>query len=339
MAMFVLVAAVAVSAASAADRVRTKAGIGLSGEIQAITDEGFVIKVGATRRTVALEDVVKVDAEAFPDLARAEDAYQRGIDGDAAGFKDAERLYNDLPKRTAPAWLRTLVQYRMYRLYAESGRIALALDAFLDIARTSPAVVGALKLPAPQADAPDNKAMLEKVDKALPAAAGKPYEAQLKTFRLSLAMMESSPEDALKQVDALIGSAADPNVRASAMRRRLELLLDLNKADEAAAALPDIVQGLGDGREPDVAYWTGRVLQVQGKHVEAALELMKLPILYPQVDRKRTADALWRAGQAMEAAKAGKDEVVSVYTEAVKQYVGTPGAENAQKELARLGAK
>ena len=46
--------------------------------------------------------------------------------------------------------------------------------------------------------------------------------------------------------------------------------------------------------------------------------------------------SLWYAGQALQAAKATKPEVRTVYQEAVNKYPGTPGAEKAKAELAKL---
>jgi hypothetical protein len=65
---------------------------------------------------------------------------------------------------------------------------------------------------------------------------------------------------------------------------------------------------------------------------------MRVAILYPTKDKAVTADALWRAGQQLEAAKAPKDEILKVYNEAVTKYAGTPGADRAKRELVRLGS-
>jgi len=71
--------------------------------------------------------------------------------------------------------------------------------------------------------------------------------------------------------------------------------------------------------------------------MDAAIELMRLPILYSAKDRPMTAEALFWAGQAMEAAGLPNDEVKKVYQEAVRDYAGTSGAQQARLALARLG--
>jgi TolA-binding protein len=86
-----------------------------------------------------------------------------------------------------------------------------------------------------------------------------------------------------------------------------------------------------------VTYWHGRVLKETGKPMEAAVEFMRVVILYPAKDKNRTAECLWQTGQALEAAKAPKAEVRKVYQEAVDRYAGTTFSDKAKADLARLG--
>lgn len=339
LAVLAVVVAVASATARADDRIRTKAGIGVTGKITGIDAEGLVLEVNRAKRTITFAEIGAVDAEAFPDLKRAEQAYLDGVEGKAASLEEAEKLYQGIVKRTSPPWLRVLVSWRMFGVYARSGRIQEALDSFLEMAGTSPALVADLKLPNPvEGDHKANKAMLAKVDAALAKAAGKPYAETLKAFRLGLLLFEGDPAEVLALLAPLLKSE-DPEIRRGAMLRRIELLLAIDKVDEAAAALPEVEEAVGADAPGELAYWQGRVLEKQGKPVEAALKFMRLPILYPAKDRPRTADALWRAGQALEAAKAPAAEAAAVYKEAVDQYAGTPGAEKAVRALARLGNK
>jgi TolA-binding protein len=332
------VVVLAAASISAGDKIRTLSGIGFDGEITGVAGSGIVILVGEVKKTVPIGEISRVTSDKFPDLAKAEDAYAAGVKGDAKGLKDAEKTYKGLMGEAAPTWLRVLVQSRMFKVYAESGRVAGALDAYLEMARGSPNLVDGLKLPAPDpAEREANKAMLKKVDSALEAAGNKPYAAELKSFRAGLAIQEGAGGDVTKALEAALASD-DPRIRQPAQLRQLELLVTSGKADDAAASLEEYGKSLAAVYPADVAYWNGRVLQEQKKYTEAALEFMRLPILYPTKDRSRTAEALWRAGQAMEAAKAPKAEVVKVYTEAVQRYAGTAGADSAKKELARLGA-
>jgi len=330
----------ALVAAAHADRVRTEAGIGYTGEIVGVAEGGLVVKEGNRRkRIVPLADIRDIRADKYPDLKRAEEAYAKGVGGNPKAFDEAGKLYQGLLRKGAPAWLRVVVQWRMYKLYAESGRATEALDAYLEMARNSPRLVADLNLPVPdQGDHQANKAMLAKVERAVAGAAGKPYADALRNFRVALLLLEGKPEEVLPLLEPLLVSS-DPKVRTSAMIRKLELLLATGETDEAAKWLDQMEAAVGDSGKAEMAYWRGRVRLAGGKRLEAALEFMKVPILYPAADHSRTADALWRAGQALRAVKAPREEIVSVYNEAVRKCPGTAGAERARRELARLGSK
>lgn len=332
--------AVALAAAARADdRVRTGAGIGYDGQIVGVAEAGLVIKVAGSDRTVPFADIKEIASSAFPDLKRAEAAFARGVGGEPAAFAEAGRLYQGLLRRNAPPWLRVVVQWRMYGLYVESGRVREAVDAYLEMARLSPGLVADLKLPSPAEDDHEaNKTMLAKVERTLRTAEGKPYADALRNFRVALLLLEGEPQDVLPLLDPLLASK-DANVRETAMMRKLELLLATGDAAGASEWLEKVEAAVRDEAKPEMAYWRGRVLEAKGEHVAAALEYMRLAILNPAKNRNRTAEALWRSGKALEAVQAPRQEVEAVYNEAVKQYAGTPGAERARRALARLGAK
>jgi tetratricopeptide (TPR) repeat protein len=332
-AAFVLLAA---GAAAAADRILTTKRIGINGTITGFTAAGVTIEADGEKRTIPVPEIARIKADAYPDLDKAEEAFTQGQAGKTQRFAEAERLYRDLMKPGAPQWLRVFIQWRMYRFYADAGRTPEALDAFLELSRVGPNLVTGLKLPAPNANATEaNKAMLAKVDEALRAAAGKPYAGELQSFKASLAMLVSRPEDVMALLEPLLASP-DERTRQSAMLKQIELLVGAGNIDEAAAKLDANGPALMQQHPDDIAFWRGRILKERGQNVEAALEFMRLPILYP-TDKALTADALWWAGQAMEAAAAPKEEVRKIYGEAADRYGGTPGADKARRELIRLG--
>lgn len=342
----ILLAAAAVLApapAAGADRIRTQVGIGYTGEIVGVDEAGLVFREGnrgARKRTVAFAEIREIHADKYPDLQRAEEAYAAGVAGEAKAFDQAEMLYQGLLRKGAPAWLRVVVQWRMYRLYVESGRATDAVDAYLEMAANTPKLVADLKLPSPdETDHQANKAVLAKVEQALKGAAGKPHADSLKYFRIALLLLEGDPRQILEDnlLEPLLESI-DPKVRRTAMIRKLDLLLATGRTAEAANWLEQVEAALGDSGVAEMAYWRGRIHVAGGRHLEAALEFMKLPILHPAADRNLTADALFRAGQTLEAANAPREEIVSVYNEAVQRYAGTGGAERARRELARLGS-
>jgi tetratricopeptide (TPR) repeat protein len=330
--------AAAIPATAQADKIRTHKGIGYSGKITGLGTDGITIEVAGSPSTVPLADIAKIEADAFPDLARAEDAYAEGLGGKPQGFADAEKTYRGmLGAGRVPQWLRVLIQARMYKLYADSGRTVEALDAYLELARGSPKLVAGLKLPAPAEDAHDaNRLMLKKVDDAVRLAAGKPYAAELQNFRVSLLMLEGNPGDVLPFLEPMLASQ-DERTRQSAVLKQIELLVAAGRIDDASVKLEAAAQALSAEHPDDVAFWRGRILKERGQNEEAALEFMRLPILYPAKDKSRTAEALWYAGQALEVLKAPKEEIRKVYSEAATRYTGTPAAERAKRELVRLG--
>jgi len=332
-------------AASAGDRIRRKDGIGLNGQIEGVTESGLRIKIGSIRQIIPFSEIASVSSDDYPKLKEAEALYEQavadGSDAKAEAMQKAAKLYDGLLTKTAPPWLRTVVQWRMYKVYAASGEVQKALDAYLAMAKQSPKLVADLTLPAPVPDQHEaNRAMLKQVEKVLSSAGNAPYADVLRNFHVSLQLLEGDPKEVLESgvLDKPLASP-DPEVRQSAMFRKMELLVLLGRDDEAAAWLEKIQTSEPNANPAEMAYWSGRVLEKQNKPIEAALAFMRLPILYPRMNPQRTADALWRAGKALEAAQAPKAEVAVVYQEAVSDYAGTQGAERARRELARLGAK
>lgn len=338
-----LLAAAALLAAgpwARADNVRTKAGIGYSGTVTDLTGEGIVIDVSGTKRSVPLSDVARIEVKDFPDLVKAEGLFASARDGEGdvpARFAAAERLYRAMLRSKAPPWLKTLVQLRLCEVYGEAGRISMALDAYLSVARTQPKLVANVSLPGPREGDKDNRAMLAQVEEALKAGAGKSYAESLETFRAALMLLEGSPEEVLPIIRQMRKSD-DPAKRRWAALKELEILLATAKIDEAENLLAALDREWGGKSPGPMAFWNGRILEARKDHLPAAIEFMRVAILHATDDRLLAAEALWRAGQAMEAAKLPSAEVKAVYKEAVTSYQGTPGAERAKRELARLGS-
>lgn len=326
--------------AAGADRIVTQKGIGYSGTITGLSPQGLVIESGGTKRAVPLCDVGRVKADKYPDLELADAALAEGLADKPQKLAEAQKLYRGLLSGSGvPAWLRVLVQSRMFAIHAQAGRAPEALDAYLELARAEPQLVVGLKLPTPMgANHAANQAMLAKVNAVLANAAGKPYATELQGFRASLLMLEGKPEEVLPLLAALLQSP-DEKTRQTAMIKQVELLLATGKIDEAAKRLEEAAPALGEAYAAEVAFFRGRVLKEQNQPMDAALAFMRVAILYPGKDHNRTAEALWYAGQCMEEAKASKDEVLKVYQEAVTKYAGTPGARRAKAEITRLGAK
>jgi len=336
-----VVALAALAAVAArADSVRTKAGIGYSGTVVGLDGSGLVLESRGVKRHIPLADIAQIRVDKYPDLARAEAAYGKGLAGGPGAeeaFARAERAYEDLLRTGVPQWLHPLIKSRLFKLYTDSGRLRQAVDAYLEMAREQPELVAGFKLPAPKrGDSITNKAVLKKVEAALAEAGEKPYAADLERLRLALLLLEGKPEEVLPSLEPFLASE-NLKARRWATLKQLELLFESNKVEEAEARLKASEDDLRT-LPHELAYYRGRLFEARGMHMAAALALLRVPILYPGKDRARTAEALWLAGRAMEAANLPTDEVVKVYEEAQRDYAGTQGARRAARELKRLGA-
>jgi len=342
--VLVVTAALAAVAPARADHIRTQSGIGYDGKIVGMDAGGLVLEYAGGKRTVPLADITSVRVDQYPDLEKAEAAYARGLAGGpkaAQDFAEAERLYEGLGRRGPPPWLRVLVDSRMFKVYARSGRTQEALDAYLALAENQPTLVAGLKLPSPRPDdTAGNRKMLAKVEAAVKNAGDKPYAGELKQFRLTLVLLEGKPDEGLSLPELLepFLTSDNPKTRAWAMLKQLDLLLAAHKIDEAEQRLREAAGVLARDHPQEVAFYTGRVLAERGRHVQAALQFLRVPILYADKDRTRTAEALWRAGVAMKAAKLPAGEISRVLNEALENYPGTAGAERAKQELAQSAA-
>jgi len=348
-ARWAIVAAVAAlampAAAQAQDRITMPTGISYSGLITGLAPEGLVIRTtNDIVRTVALADIKKVRSDRVGGLEKLEDDYAAAVSSKAAAQVQAcEKAYKSLiPREGVPPWLKLLAQWRLFPIYAEARRTPEALDAFLEIAKGCPKAAEALRLPPPPDGAQEvNTAMLKKVETALAAAGNLPYANELKNFSLKLKMQVGSnnPAEVMALLNQQLGNR-DERIRQDAMLKRVEILMGSGQVDQAAPGIEELYRGpLADpSNAPQVVYWHGRVLEERKKSLEAALDYMRVAILYPAKDKALTADALWRAGQQLEAAKAPKAEFVKVYDEAAAKYAGTPGADRAKRELVRLGS-
>ncbi len=336
--LMAMLAVLVAAPAARADRIRMRSGIGHSGTITGLTPDGLEIKAKGTTLRIPLGDIASIRVDKYPKLAEAEDAYDKGLAGGpgaAEAFKKAEGLYAALIREGVPTWMRVLLQSRLLKLYADSGRAAEALEAYLSLAKDQPELVQGLSLPAPKAgEDAKNRAMLRKVEAALQGAQGKPYAAELQRLRLALLLEVGTPEQVLPIVRQALGSP-NPQTRQWALVKVIDLLVEAKQYDEAAARLAEARQEL-PAAAPRLVYEAGRIFAGQGEHAKAAVEFMRLPILYPRTNPALTADALWRAGQAMEAANMPGSEIRAVYTEAVQGYADTTGAERARRALVRL---
>ncbi len=331
-----LVGLVAASAVRA-DKVRTRAGIGYTGTITGMDPSGLIIEGPAGTRTVPLADIEEIQVEKHPALGEAEKAFEqatRGGPGAATAFRQARLRYEALMSDRIPDWMKLLIRSRLVRLYAQEGQVSEALEAYLALARAEPQLVEGLSLPRPRrGEDRENRALLAKVDAALKGAEGRPYARELQRLRVALVLEVGTPEQRLPLIRQALQSDR-ATTRQWARRRMLDLLLEMDRLDEADRVLDE---ARGEEDAAHLAYYRGRILAGQDKPVEAAIELMRVPVLYGRSDRDLAAESLYRAGMALTGADWPKDEIRKVYGEAARDYAATPWGERARRALASLG--
>jgi tetratricopeptide (TPR) repeat protein len=336
----VIVVAATASVSLAVDRIRETSGIGHTGQIIGLKSKGIAFREqSGDTKEIPLANIGAISSDQFPNLAPAEAAYAKGIAGDAASLAKAEPFYKStIESSSAPQWLRLLSQSRMYAAFVGRGQVMEAVNSYLQLATADPGLVSGLKLPSPTPGAADNPQILQKVDAAIRSGGDKSYVAELKNLQLALVSLSGKPEAVLEALESRIKSS-DDRVRIPAMFERINVLFTLNRGSDAVTQY-DEVSAIADPVEygADLAYWKGRVARFKNQHLEAALEFMRVAIQYPNKNPTRTAESLFYAGQALEAAKATKPEIRKVYQEAVDKYPTTPGAEQARTALTKLGA-
>jgi hypothetical protein len=337
--------ALAAATAQAEDVIRDLSNIGYTGQITGVAPDGLIIHVttGDSNKTIPLTSISRVKSDRAPTLEAPDATYIPLMKARApAEMQKLEKAYKDIMVHEGtPPWLKLFCQWRLYPIYVEGKRTPEALDAFLDIAKSCPKEADTLKLPTPAAGAHDaNKAMIKALEPFATAPGAQPYLAELKNLRVSLLLLEgsSNPNDILALLNVQAASK-DEKVRLTARVKRVEVLVGMDKAAQAVTDIEEIYKSpLADpALTPDVIYWHGRVLEAQKKGLEAALDYMRIAILYPAVNKERTAESLFRAGQLLSDAKAPKPEIRKVWEEAAT-YAGTGGAQQATRALMTLGS-
>jgi hypothetical protein len=332
------------AAAAQADTIRTAGGIGVNGTIVDMDADSLIVQGESGKRSIPLAEVSRIECEKILELTRAEAALfaaRAGGPKTTANFDLAEKMYQGLASKDgSPPWLLLLTRWRLCQVHGESGHVPQALDDFLALAKAQPKLAAKVKLPKPHEGDKANADMLTKVDAAIKAAGNQPQVAELKNFRtfLSLSTGDASAGDGMGELDKMRKSD-DPKTRDAAASKQIDMLLVGGKIEDAEKILTEMGAVWQTQNPSAMAYWQARVLEAQKSYLPAALQFMRVAVTYPTADRNRTADALCRAGQAME--KGGKSpvaEITTVYQEAVTKYPGTPGADQAKKELARLSA-
>jgi len=173
-----------------ADTIRTRVGIGYTGQIVGIDAQGVLISHAGTVRTIPRDDIVRVDVDQYPDVAKVETLLDRGVSGAA----EAERLYAGVLNADLPSWLRAFIEWRLFRLRLAVSRYPEALDAYLLLMQENPQFAAGVTWPPVSENDPDRqRAMLAKIDEALRKGPPEPIAGQLTKLRNVLSPAPRTP--------------------------------------------------------------------------------------------------------------------------------------------------
>jgi hypothetical protein len=333
-----------------ADSIRNKAGINYSGRIRGLSPEGIVIDISGSTRTFAYADVAKVSVDEAPDLGKAEDLLNSGEAAEAA------KLYVKVRDKGGSAWLKHFVDARLVRSYDESKQFYRAVKAMISLCAMQSPLALQVAQPSPLAKgSADNQSSLKEIEQALATVPAGVFADRLKSLRINILMVEGNQSEILGLVEEQLKSP-DPLVRKQARIKHFQILLDLGRVEDAGRSLEQAGEDLDNAeRQPLLYYIEGRKLYAkaeaarkaaEGKpdqpsderdYLRAALNFMRLPVLYSLAQKDLAAESLVWAARAMQKAGAPAQEIGTVLDEAVRKFPNTRGAEMAQKMMEDMG--
>jgi hypothetical protein len=348
--LVVVAAAVLLSGTALGDSIRNSAGINYPGKIRGLGPEGFVIDVSGSQRTFAYADIAKLALDESPDLGRAEDLLNSGQAADAA------KVYASLRDKGGPGWLKHFVDARLVRSYDESKQFHRAVRSMISLCSMQSPLAAQVPYPSPLAKgSADNQSALKELEQALKTVPAGAFADRLKTLRINVLMVEGNPAEILGLVEEQLKSE-DAAVRKQARIKHFQILLDLNRVEEAGRSVEQGGEDLDSAeRQPLMYYIEGRKLYAKAEashkaaegregqtaderdYLRAALNFMRLPILYSLTQRDLAAEALVWAARSMQKGGVPPQEVHTVLDEAVQKFPNTRGAEMAQTMLRQMG--
>jgi hypothetical protein len=249
------------SAQARPDTIRTRAGIGFSGDIVGLDAHGVVLQSPPAKRTIALDEIVKLEVDSYPDVAKAEAAFQAGT----SRAVEADHLYSVLLVPQVPAWLRGFAAYRLFRIRLSNSHQLEALDAYLLLCNEYTEFAATLVWPEIAENDPARRgAMLEKVEAALRNLGGQRIAGQLILLRSALKVERkarpetppvppkqdqpnTSPSDVARDMPLSIPAFPPPSAEvratfASLFGDRLSRVLGTPEHDDDVALAGDLVE-------------------------------------------------------------------------------------------------
>lgn len=276
-----------------------------------------------TKANIPGKQVVEVQSTWTPAQSEGDDAWSR------RDFATALTKYQSALATEPRRWVKRMLQARLVATLRESERWEPAADLFLSLVREDPATPDFAVIPLPW------------------TTLSPPPSLETKA--------RGWMSDRTSSVAALVGASLllSSSARSDALRRLGELAVD---GDERIARLADAQRWRAAAVTADVATvgtWertinaipeslragpylvVGRAWASHSEPERAALQLLRVPILYGDAQPRLAAEACWSAGQALEKLQRPA-QAADLYRELLRDFPTTAAAATARDRLKEL---
>ena len=303
-----------------ADADRTKR---LVGRIVELTGDHLVFEHPSGRKeTVAGSRVIDVRSHWSPQLHKADTLFQQ------RRYAEALPAYRPALGAEERAWVKQRIRARVVWCNRYLGRTEQAGAAFRALYQRDPTTreFAAIpldwitRLPSPGA-AQRAKEWLAERDSGV-----------ARLIAASWLLSTSSRADALRTLNGLL-TDSDPRVAFLAEAQQWRTRLTTTNAEELKRWTAR-VDRMPDSIRAGPIFVIATALARQQHHESAALEFMRIPILYPMQRRLSSRSLLAAAGELEKMDKT--DEPRGLYREVILEYPGTDAAQQSQQKFERL---
>ncbi|HVU89208.1 MAG TPA: hypothetical protein VHD36_17920 [Pirellulales bacterium] len=290
----------------------------VTGRVLDYNGRELLLDTGGNQKRYAADQVVAVDSEWTPTQLAADELFAR------REYAEAVVKYEEAVRSEPRRWVQRKLVAQMIWCLRNLEQYRRASELFLALARDDPAMLYFSCIPL----------------RWLPAQTPPDLEKRCREWLVS-----DSPLAVLLGASHLVSSAEQAEVV-----KRLEVLAKAKDARIAALARAltwnatfatasskqltqwaDDLETFPDSVRAGPCFALGRAQAQQKQSADAALNLLRVPILYPE-DRPLAAAALFAAGRALEDNEQA-DDALRLYRELVAEYPKSRPAAEAQQRL------
>jgi tetratricopeptide (TPR) repeat protein len=304
--------------------LRTNAGrqAALTGEILDYDVAELRIRLSDGREQIIPADkVVRVDAKYLPEQVRADQARKAGR------HRLALSLYRKALAAEPRRWVRHAIIRQMIWCHRALGQIEQAGELFLLLARDGPNLSDLASMPLAWASGAPS-ARLERAAGTWMSRTDLPAAVLLGASHV----LSTRRAEATRRLKQVMVEADGPVAQlAGAQLWRTEIIVaNAEKTDAWRQGVARMPEALRAGPH----FVLGQALARQGQYDQAALNLLRVPILYPR-EETLSAVALVEAGRVLEKQKRIR-QAVGLYREVLRDHASSPAAGEAKDRLEEL---